>query len=139
MGQGVTGQETQSHCVQCGKQGNNSAPLNRCGACKTSRYCSKECQAKHRIVHKTVCMAIQELERRKATDDANDHLNTMFPCHLTPRQQVGLTKLVGQRCIVKCIIRGKEVEALWDTGSQVLCSVKEMATNSPSPRGIKEC
>ena len=70
MGQGVTGQETQSHCVQCGKQGNNSAPLNRCGACKTSRYCSKECQAKHRIVHKTVCMAIQELEKRKATEDA---------------------------------------------------------------------
>ena len=119
MGQDVTGQETQSRCVQCGKQGNDSASLNRCGACKTSRYCSKECQAKHRIVHKKVCMAIQELEKRKATEDANDHLNTMFPCHLTPRQQAGLTKLVGQRCIVKCIIQGKEVEALWDTGSQV--------------------
>ena len=132
MGQGVTGQETQSHCVQCGKQGNDSAPLNRCGACKTSRYYSKECQAKHRIVHKTVCMAIQELEKRKATEDANDHLNTMFPCHLTPRQQAGLTKLVGQRCIVKCIIQGKQVEALWDTGSQVcVVSRKWQQTHLP--------
>ena len=26
---------------------------------------------------------------------------------------------VGQRCMVKCMIQGKEVEALWDTGSQV--------------------
>ena len=64
-------------------------------------------------------MAIQELEKKNATEDADNDLNTTFPCHLTPRQQAGLTKLVGRRCMVKCLIQGKEVEALWDTGSQV--------------------
>ena len=51
MGQGVTGHESQSRCVQC--------------ACKTSRYCSKGCQVKHRTVHKPICMAIPELEKKK--------------------------------------------------------------------------
>ena len=34
-------------------------------------------------------MAIQELEKKKAAEDADDDLNTTFPC-----QQAGLTKLV---------------------------------------------
>ena len=133
MGQGVTGQENLSRCLQCGKQGTDHVPLNRCGACKTSRYCSKGCQIKHRTVHKPICMAIQELEKQKAAEDArDDDLNTTFPCHLTPRQQAGLTKLVGRRCMVKCLIQGKEVEALWDTGSQVcVVSRKWQQTHLP--------
>ena len=132
MGQGVTGHENQSRCVQCGKQGTDHVPLNRCGACKISRYCSKGCQIKHRTVHKPICMAIQELEKKKTAEDADDDLNTTFPCHLTPRQQAGLTKLVGRRCMVKCLIQGKEVEALWDMGSQVcVVSRKWQQTHLP--------
>ena len=37
----ATGQENQFRCVQYGKQGTDHVPLTRCGACKTSRYCSK--------------------------------------------------------------------------------------------------
>ena len=96
-----TGHENQSRCVQCGKQGTDHVPLNRCGACKT-KYCSKGCKVKHRTVHKRICVAIQELEKKKAAEYADDDLNTTFPCHLAPRQQAGLTKLVGQRCMVKC-------------------------------------
>ena len=118
MGQGVTGQQNQSRCVQCRKQGTDFVPLNCCGACKTSRYCSKGCQVKHGTVHRPVCTAIQELEKQKA-EVADDDLNTMLSCHLTPTQQAGLTKLLRRRCTVKCLIQGKEVEALWDTGSQV--------------------
>ncbi|CAH3151573.1 unnamed protein product [Pocillopora meandrina] len=107
-------------------------PLNRCGACKINRYYSKECQVKYRTVHKPVCMAIQELEKQKAAGDDGDDLNTTFPYHLTPRQQLGLTKIVGRRCVVKCLIQGKEVEALWDTGSQVcVVSRKWQQTHLP--------
>ena len=64
-------------------------------------------------------MTIQELEKPKTAEGAGDSLNTTFPCHLKPRQQAGLTKLLGRRCIAKCLIQGKEVKALWDTDSQV--------------------
>ena len=50
--------------------------------------------APRNIKQNTVLCTKQELEKRKAPEDASDHLNTMFPCHLTPRQQAGLTKLV---------------------------------------------
>ena len=83
-------------------------------------------------MHKPVCLAIQELEKQKLAKDADDDLNTTFPCHLTPRQQAGLTELVGRRCMVKCLIQGKEVEALWDTGSQVcVVSRKWQQTHLP--------
>ena len=47
-----------------------------------------------------VCMAIQEVEKQRAAEDADDDLNTTFPCHLMPREQAGLKKLVGRRCMV---------------------------------------
>jgi len=83
-------------------------------------------------VHKPVCLAIQELEKQKIAKDADDGLNTTFPCHLTPRQQAGMTKLVGRRCMVRCLIQGKEVEALWDTGSQV-CVVSRKCQQTHLP------
>ena len=80
----MTGQEKQSRCVQRREQGTDHVPLNRCGAYMTSRYCSNGCQVQHSTVHKPVSMAIQELEKQKAAEDADDDLNTIFPCHLTP-------------------------------------------------------
>ena len=53
-------------------------------------------------------------------DEVNNvPLRTAFPCHLTPKQQAGLTRLLGRGCIVRCNIQEREIEALWDTGSQV--------------------
>ena len=76
----MIGQENQSRCVQCGMTGGHDVSLQRYGACRTSRYCSKQCQVKYRAAHRTVCMAIQELKKRKATEDAkDDDLNTTFP------------------------------------------------------------
>jgi len=49
----------------------------------------RDAKEKHRTVHKPVCPAIQELEKQKTAKDAEDDLNTTFPCPLTPRQQAG--------------------------------------------------
>ena len=70
-------------------------------------------------MQRLVFMAIQELEKPKTAEVAGDGLNTTFLCHSKPRQQAGLAKLVGRRTIGKCLIQLKEVEALWDTDSQV--------------------
>ena len=40
------------------------------------------------------------------------------PAHLTPRHHSKLTKLVGRRNIVSCLLQGKKVDAPWDTGAQ---------------------
>ena len=75
--------------------------------------------SEHRTVQRSVFMAIQELEKPKTVEVAGYGLNTTFPGHLKPRQHAGLNKLMGRRCIEKCLIQGKEVVAPWDTGSQV--------------------
>ena len=101
VGQGVILQNNQSHYDYCGRAGGAHASFDRRAACKTSRYCSKGCQEEHRPQHKVICKAIQELERRQEDEAKNVPLNTTFACHLTPKLQAGLTKLVGQRCIAK--------------------------------------
>ncbi|CAH3162778.1 unnamed protein product, partial [Pocillopora meandrina] len=109
-------------------------PMRQPPLCRTCQQSGNGWPCNHcfRTVHKPVCMAIQELEKQKAAGDDGDDLNTTFPCHLTPRQQLGLTKIVGRRCVVKCLIQGKEVEALWDTGSQVcVVSRKWQQTHLP--------
>lgn len=42
-----------------------------------------------------------------------------YVSHLTPAQQNTVIKLVGNRCLIKCIIGGAPTEALLDTGAQV--------------------
>ena len=130
MGQGVTGHENQSSCIQCGKQGTDHVPLNPCRACKTSKYCPKGCQVKRRTVHKSICKAIQELEKNKQLK-MQMIIGTRRSRHLTPKQQPGLTKLVGWRCMVKCLIMGYRVPGL--------CCVTEVATNSLTVGGVKKC
>ena len=42
-----------------------------------------------------------------------------YVSHLTPAQQNTAIKLVGNRCLVKCLIDDVPVEALWDMDAQV--------------------
>ena len=39
--------------------------------------------------------------------------------HVTPNQNAKITGSVGKKCVVKCRLDDKGVEALWDTGAQV--------------------
>jgi len=42
-------------CANCGKGEENCSKLQKCGACLSVKYCSKECQAAHRKQHKQEC------------------------------------------------------------------------------------
>ena len=54
-------------------------------------------------------------------------------CHLSPKQHVRLSSLIGKKCIVKCKLNGLHASALWDTGSQVsLVSSNLVKENFPS-------
>ena len=70
--------------------------------------------------HKILCVAIREMETlNQSSAKGEEELKMSFPAHLTPRQHSKLTKLVGRRCIVSCLLQGKKVDALWDTGAEV--------------------
>ena len=44
-----------SICANCGKDEESSGHLKFCAACKSVKYCSRECQAAHRLQHKKEC------------------------------------------------------------------------------------
>ena len=43
----------------------------------------------------------------------------LFVSHLSPQEHAQVVRLVGRKCIVKCLLNGLETDALWDTGAQV--------------------
>ena len=45
--------DSMSTCDNCGKEGSNH--LKACTACKLVKYCNRECQKKHRPMHKKEC------------------------------------------------------------------------------------
>ena len=99
-------------CV-CGKQ----EEVKRCGKCKATSYCSKECQASHLPYHSTYCGAISELEQYEK--------NRIYGKRSVRQQQMDdkvrgkMMKLIGEKPKLYCCLDGKKVEVLWDTGSMV--------------------
>ena len=51
-------------CLQCTQPSSSTQPLVTCGACRLAEYCSVECQALHRPLHKDTCSQIVKLLRR---------------------------------------------------------------------------
>ncbi|KAL9956080.1 hypothetical protein ACROYT_G037503 [Oculina patagonica] len=106
------------------------------------RGCWNFCQREHWEKHKKLCQAISEVELRERGPKAGvETLKTSFPSHLTPRQRSKLTKLVGRKCVVSCLVQDRKVDALWDTGAQV-CVVskywKEINLPNEPVRDISE-
>ena len=66
-----------------------------------------------------------------------EELIMSFPAHLTPPQHSKLTKLVRRRCIVSCLLQGKKVDALWDTGAQV-CIISKPESDKSEVLGEHE-
>ena len=109
-------------CCNCGVQVEN---IFQCSKCKTSRYCSKECQKEQWSAHKALCYAICELSNRCDRE-------TMFQSHLHPAEHRKLIRLVGEKCTVHCRLNGLMMKGLWDTGAQVSgVSRRWLDTNFP--------
>ena len=51
-------------CLQCNRPSTPHQPLVTCGACRLAEYCSVECQALHRPLHRNICSQIVRLLRR---------------------------------------------------------------------------
>ena len=51
-------------CLQCNQPSTSLVPLVTCGACSLAEYCSVDCQALHRPLHRNTCSQIVRLLRR---------------------------------------------------------------------------
>ena len=89
------------HCAHCGKQGKD---MKQCAKCKKALYCSRPCQINDWTVHREhcsppLCMTMNTAIRRE--------------------KKAQVAPLVGKKYLIDCQIQGQEVQALWDSGSQV--------------------
>ena len=100
-------------CCVCSKSG----VMMRCGRCKGTKYCSKECQKIHLPHHKVYCSVIADLEEFE--------LKKLYQGQDVRSEQVDgrtrskILKLIGEKPILRCTLDGRDTEVLWDTGSMV--------------------
>ena len=116
------------YCNNCGKV-EKGRKFKKCSSYKCVRYCSQECQKKQWKGHKILCQSIRELsgagnQSTSELDDASDP--AFFTNHITAKQRLKITRLVGNKCIVKCSLDQEEFEVSWDTGAQVSLISQEM-------------
>ena len=61
------------------------------------------------------------------------NLNAVSRSSLTPKEEIKMAKLVGQKCTLKCFLDDVKTEVLWDTGAEVaLISNAWLQQNFPS-------
>lgn len=101
----------------------------RCSKCTSVYYCSEQCQTVDWKDHKLVCCTIHHLTTdTKVSGNELSGDEGIFVCHLTPKQKTALSKLIGNKCTVQCIVNDVPIEALWDTGAQVSLMSKDFVT-----------
>ena len=47
-----------------------------------------------------------------------------YVSHLTPKQQTKVARSIGNKCLISCILSGKQANALFDTGAQISVASK---------------
>ena len=107
-------------CAGCGV---GDTVLDVCTGCRSAHYCGKKCQKSHWKQHRTVCQTIQQLIKER---DELIELKCSFVSHVTPKLRQKIVELVGEKCMIECMIEGEKVESLWDTGAQVSLVDREL-------------
>ena len=105
--------ENVEKCCVCSSVEN----VRRCSGCHATSYCSRKCLKSHHAYHTPYCSAINQLEKFQ--------IQKLYRGFSVRQQQVDvktqtkLVKLVGEKPILRCVLDGKSVDVLWDTGSMI--------------------
>ena len=73
----------------------------KCSSCQTVYYCGKTCQIRHWKDHKVLCGAIKSLA--VIVEDTKT-VKTAFVSHITSQKHSKIIKLVGEKCLVECLL-----------------------------------
>lgn len=106
-------------CYSCATR-NGTQGLKCCSVCKSALYCSKKCQGEHWPIHKTKCKPYTCGRVHKGDRKFPEKLVKKKLCEKNEIPSV--RQLVGRKCLIRCFLGNKKIEALWDSGSQV-CAV----------------
>ena len=59
-------------------------------------------------------------------------VKTAFVSHITPKKHLKIIKLVGEKCLVECLLNENKAHVLWDSGSQIsILSQQYLTDNFP--------
>ena len=105
-------------CASCAKK-QGTVTIHICSRCKTVCYSTKKCQKEHWKSHQPLCDAIVKMIAKETEKERQWFNRSQYTSHLTPNQYDTVAKLVGNRCVVKCLVNDIPTTALWDTGAQV--------------------
>ena len=100
----------------------------KCSSCQTVYY-GKRCQIRHWKDHKVLCGAIKSLA---VSVEETKTVKTAFVSHIAPQKHSKIIKLVGEKCLVECLLNDNKEHVLWDSGSQIsILSQQYLTDNFP--------
>ena len=104
--------------LSCERDESTVVQLKKCAKFGVGLYFSLKCKETGSKNHKIFCKSILELESIER-NKTFPNFNCSFDSPLLVKNQKKLTKLVGNRPLIKHQLNNKNVESLWDTGTMI--------------------
>ena len=113
----AVGEEGDEMCCCVCKSKEN---VRRCGRCKISLYCSKECQVAHNSQHKGWCSIMSGMAELQDIEDTKLYGDlSVRQKQVDGKTRTKMVKLVGEKPMLQCFLDALGFDVLWDTGSMV--------------------
>ena len=87
-----------------------------CSSCKSVYFCGKNCQIQSWKDHKQMCKTISTLTAQRHEEVFN---RGSYTVNLSTKQKHKVTRLIGEKCLIKILLNNKLSSILVDTSAQV--------------------
>ena len=91
----------------------------RCGKCKMTSYCSKQCQKAHHLYHSDYCSMIVDLKKIEIGKLYKNQ--SVRQVQIDDKFKRRLVKLIGNKPMLSCQLDGRSLEMLWDITAGLRC------------------